>query len=155
MSTVHTRWRNATTIIFYSCVQYKSDSESWWHAMPDVVITTPYIIRLGVWFRNVMACNTWRRPSLCHVKGQWFHASPNVERPYVLFKGYDNCPLLISSNLMCCQREMMACHAQHHPTVCAFKGPWWLTTPDIVRSYVLSNGDVSMLFPTWSICLWV
>ncbi|TMW80672.1 hypothetical protein EJD97_016943 [Solanum chilense] len=42
----------------------------------------------------------------------------------------------------------MECHARHHPTVCAAKGPCWHVTPNVVRLCLLSKGNDSMKYPT-------
>ncbi|TMW86570.1 hypothetical protein EJD97_021200, partial [Solanum chilense] len=45
---------------------------------------------------------------------------------------------------------MMLCHARCHPTVCATQEPCGHTTPNDVRSCVLSKGNDNMPRPTSS-----
>ena len=41
-------------------------------------------------------------------------------------------------------REMMACHARRCPTICAAQTPYGHSTPYVVRSCMLSEGDYNM-----------
>ena len=66
---------------------------------------------------------------------------PDVIRPCVLSKGDNGMPHPTPSDRLFCPRAKMACHARHPLTVCAVQGILWLSTPDIVQTYVQYKGD--------------
>ena len=49
------------------------------------------------------------------------HATPDVVRPCLPFKGYDGMPHPMPSDCLCCPKVMIACHARRRSTVCAFQ----------------------------------
>ena len=59
----------------------------------------------------IMSCHDRRRLTVCAVKVQRRHATPNTVRSYVLSMCYDGSPLPMFFDRLCCLRAMMACYA--------------------------------------------
>ena len=102
--------------VFLSCVLSKGDDNVPRHTLSNRVCFPSAI----------MACHARRRPIVCSVKGD-----NGVPRP-------------MSTDCVFCPRAMMACHVLRHSIVCDAQGPCEHSTPDIVRSCVLSNVDENM-----------
>ena len=65
----------------------------------------------------------------------------DVIRPCVLPKSHASMPRLMMSNHLCCQREMITCHARRNLIMYALLGRLWHVKPDIIRPRVHSKGD--------------
>ena len=83
-----------------------------------------------------MSCHARRRPTVCAVQGQCYHATLDVIRLCVQSKGGDVMPHLFvravqgrdvmptptSFDRVCCPRAVMSCHDRCRPTVRAIQG---------------------------------
>ena len=134
------QWKHAILDVVYPFMLFKGDDD----------IPHPTSFDRVCCLRDMRACQDRRCLTVCAVQKQWWHATPNVIRPYVLSKGDDCMPRPMSSDCVFFPSAMIACHARRHPTVCSAQGGWWNYKSDVIRSYVLSKGDDNMPRPTSS-----
>ena len=126
------------------------------HAMPDVVrlcvkSKDKERMKRSTFFnrmccpRYTISCHTRRSLTMCFSQRQWWHATPDVVRPYVISKGNDYMPRRTLSDRLFCPMALMACHAQCRATICISQRTWWHATPYVFQSCLLSKGDDNML----------
>ena len=72
--------------------------------------------------KPIMACHSKFCPFVCVVKEQWWRSTPNIIGICVMCKGYIGMPRLKSSDSVCYQRAMMACHDRRRLVVCEVQG---------------------------------
>ena len=70
----------------------------------------------------MMTCHARHYLTVCASQGPCWHATPNVVRPYVLSKGDDGMPNLMSFISVFCQMVKIACHAKRRLTECVVLG---------------------------------
>ena len=116
---------------------------TYWHTMPVIVLLCVKSkdddnMKHSTFFNcmwcpsYMIACHTRRSLTMCFAQRQWWHAVPDVVRRYVMSNGNYCTPRRTLSDRSCWPRELMACYAQRHPTMCVAQGQWWHVTPDIV-----------------------
>ena len=77
----------------------------------------------------------------------------DIVRLSLLPKGDDGIPCSMSSNRVCCPKEIMACNARYRLNVCATEGTCGHAKTDVVPPYVKSKSDDGMLCPTSFECM--
>ena len=104
--------RHATPDIARPCVRSKGNNN-----MPHPTSSDRVLCQ-----RAIMTCHNRRSLTVCSTQGPCGHATPDVARPCVLLKIYDNVPHLTSSHRVWFPRVLIACHAQCFPSICVVQG---------------------------------
>ena len=94
--------------------------------------------------KEMMACHDRHHLSMYAVQGWWWYATYEVDRQCVLSKVYDYMSRQMF-NCEWCLRSMIACHAEHCPTVCIVERLRRHATPIFVLPCVLRKGDDVLL----------
>ena len=115
----------------------------WWHAISNIVC-------LCVQSKGDDCMPILRSIDHVNCPGIWWHFMPKVVQLWVMSKGYYGMPRTTTSDCVCCPRALMACYAQHLPTMCTVHGWWWNITPAIIHSCVHYKSDDGIQIPTLS-----
>ena len=115
----------------------------WWRASCDViwscVMSTVYdcipclTLSYSVCYLMVTrACHILVWSTVCVVQELWLHATPDVLQSFVLSKGNDGMPCVMSNSVLI-PRSMISSYARCRPVVCVVLWLWCNTKCNIVH----------------------